>query len=263
MDKRERNNSGYCFVVGEGDYTDEKIPLLLDKAQEYGLKVSILVEPVNMEHPDQLERALEYIVTKYSSHPAFFKTRQDTKWLSGNNLKPVIFVWGAPEPTEEWKQAIDRIHNTYQAIILADFPDPETFVNKGHYDGVYNYATLDLIPDDFTNWAKSTPEGSLYVPSVIPGFIRGDQKGATDTRIVERKKGATYDEQWQYAIDSASIKYPWMITITSWNEWHEGTQIEPAATKEGYLDYKIGSEGYLLLTKKWVEEYVTQAAESQ
>ena len=38
------------------------------------------------------------------------------------------------------------------------------------------------------------------------------------------KDGQSYDQMWQAAVRAA----PDVVTITSYNEWHEGTQIEPA-----------------------------------
>ena len=40
-----------------------------------------------------------------------------------------------------------------------------------------------------------------------------------------RRNGATYDAMWRMAIAGGADR----VTITSFNEWHEGTQIEPAA----------------------------------
>ena len=51
---------------------------------------------------------------------------------------------------------------------------------------------------------------------------------------------------------------PHWIAITSFNEWHEGTQIEPAVplTIESftYRDYEpLDAEWYLRRTRHWVE----------
>ena len=55
-----------------------------------------------------------------------------------------------------------------------------------------------------------------------PGLRR--QRATGDPRIKSRRDGKTYDSMWTAAIQSSADG----VTITSYNEWHEGTQIEPA-----------------------------------
>jgi glycoprotein endo-alpha-1,2-mannosidase len=71
-----------------------------------------------------------------------------------------------------------------------------------------------------------------------------------------RRHGKYYEVGWRSAL-SAQAK---VIAITSFNEWHEGTQIEPAVPKATasftYFDYEPeGTNFYLNLTKWWVIEY--------
>ena len=66
--------------------------------------------------------------------------------------------------------------------------------------------------------------GLLCAPSVGPGFDARARRPA-DTRVRPRRNGATYDALWRRAL---AARAPTCVTITSYNEWHEGTQIEPA-----------------------------------
>ena len=56
---------------------------------------------------------------------------------------------------------------------------------------------------------------------------------------------------------SAAISVlPPVITITSMNEWHEGTQIERAVPKQNYLDYGEGGPNlYLVTTAELVDQW--------
>jgi hypothetical protein len=50
-----------------------------------------------------------------------------------------------------------------------------------------------------------------------------------------RRNGATYDVLWAAAVAAR----PDIVSITSFNEWREGTQIDPAATRAGYQGYDV------------------------
>ena len=76
-----------------------------------------------------------------------------------------------------------------------------------------------------------------------------------------RRKGHYYESAWDAALQTS----PRFVSITSFNEWHEGTQIEkavPSQTKLSarknftYLDYAPNQpEFYLTLTKKWIKKF--------
>ena len=72
-----------------------------------------------------------------------------------------------------------------------------------------------------------------------------------------RADGATYDGMWRSAVRAAAD----VVTITSYNEWHEGTQIEPArAVGPPYASYdgayglvgRAAQRAYLDRTAVWV-----------
>ena len=106
-----------------------------------------------------------------------------------------------------------------------------SMVDVGHFDGLYNYATLHLDQSDGFAWAQGISLGPWYIPSVIPGFS-GRRIGYPPSDDVPRRDGVTYREQWESAL-SVGVE-PYMVTITSFNEWGEGSQIEPAVSGVTY-----------------------------
>ena len=91
----------------------------------------------------------------------------------------------------------------------------------GGFDGLYTY---DVLLFDGTLFPRLCAQARrlqlLCAPSVGPGY---DARRATgDTRLKPRRNGATYDAMWRGAIEAGAD----IVTVTSYNEWHEGTQIE-------------------------------------
>jgi hypothetical protein len=132
-----------------------------------------------------------------------------------------------------------------------------------HFDGVYTYDIVNRGAGTFDRLCKAAHTLKLLcLPSVGPGY---DATRATgDKRIKPRRDGKTYDSMWKAAIHSK----PDGVTITSYNEWHEGTQIEPAratapgnAAKLSYESYegayglhgKAAQRAYLDRTRFWVQ----------
>ena len=126
---------------------------------------------------------------------------------------------------------------------------------KGGFDGLYTY---DVLVYDGTSFARMCTSARLLglacAPSVGPGFDAF--RATSEVRIRGRNDGRWYDHMWDSALRAA----PDVVTITSYNEWHEGTQIEAASSKaERYETYdgawglvgKPAERAYLDRTAYW------------
>jgi len=101
------------------------------------------------------------------------------------------------------------------------------------FDGVYTYDIVTYGAGMFRRLcAQAHLKHLLCAPSVGPGYDA--RRGSGDPRIKQRRQGATYDSMWRMAIASGADR----VTITSFNEWHEGTQIEPAAPAGRHGTYR-------------------------
>jgi hypothetical protein len=79
-----------------------------------------------------------------------------------------------------------------------------------------------------------------FLLTVTPGFD-ATSWGRFEPYL-DRLGGETYAGYW----DAVEEIGPHSVLITSWNEWHEGTEIEPS--REHSFDY-------INMTKGFIEEY--------
>lgn len=253
-----------------GETSDSDVRRILDAAHAAGIKVALHIEPATGRTASSYQADVIRLVRLFRSHPGFFTTTSASPHLPGVKPRPLVFVWATglkdfdhPEGVspDYWARANDAIHRSVGALVVA-CPCGGGYaeaVTEGHFDGAYNYATLDLEDQGGFAWARGMPAKSLYIPSVIPGF-HADRVGYESSTRVPRRDGATYDEQWSAALGTGVT--PDLVSITSFNEWHEGSHIEPtraafSAAGRDYLDFLPKSPTfYLGRTAQWVTRYV-------
>lgn len=233
------------FIVSwwrQGDFHDQGLPLMLDTAQKHGLKVTIYYETVPPDgnpSPEGAANDLMYVARKYGSHPAWLKVKG----------KPVFFVYSraiGQIKIAGWEKAIQEFRAQFPggAVLIGDRISADA---ARVFDGLHTYnetgATQGKTPVQIRAWARETfpqwvrtagPERISCV-TVIPGYDDSVQPSRKPPRpITERYEGKTYRTMWEEAIAA----HPDWILITSWNEWHEGSEIEPSV-ELGAADLKI------------------------
>jgi hypothetical protein len=132
------------------------------------------------------------------------------------------------------------------------------------FDGVYTY---DIVVYGGSKFARLCAEAHavklVCAPSVGPGYDA--RRGSGDTVVKPRRNGATYDSMWKMALAAHADR----VTITSYNEWHEGTQLEPASPRVHrrggyrYLSYdgawglhgRAAEQAYLARTRYWSDVF--------
>lgn len=220
---------------GRGSTEDKLLPLVLSAARKDHLRAAIHLEPYDGRSPATVEQDLPYLASLgisdvYVYHPLDFAA---SDWAAVNAAKPA-------------------------GMRLFAGTELVGFAAAGRFDGFYTYDFVDYGGAKFIRLcAEAHARGLLCMPSVGPGY---DGVRAGESSLSRgRRRGATYDNLWRAAIAA----HPDGVTITSFNEWGEGTQIEPAAAHRGYLSYDgawglhgaAAQVAYLARTSYWTARF--------
>ena len=235
-----------CSWWGVGGFEDKAIPKLLDYAQKKNFEITIYWETVPGEGEKKIIRAvsdLVYILKNYASHPAFMK-------IDG---KPVIFIYGrvmGQIKLGEWKKILEQTKVQYPKdfILIADGLNER---NAKHFEGIHTYSIAGWAQNKSLEKLKSQSKNlfsdavkiarkynKISCVTIIPGY--DDRKIRKPGINAERYNGEAYKVFWENAIEAN----PDWVLITSWNEWHEGSEIEPS------LEYR---SKYLKTTKEYAD----------
>ena len=148
-------------------------------------------------------------------------TIADVIYLQGLGVRTFYLYRPFDLPAADWAPANDRFHA--QGLEVFAQTALVGAAATGHFTGVYTYDTLVYRGGLFKRLCRQAhARGLLCAPSVGPGYDA--QRATGDARVKPRRNGLTYDSMWRAAIRAGADR----ITITSFNEWQEGTQIEPA-----------------------------------
>lgn len=225
---------------GQGHFSDQALPRLLDAAAETSVRISLYYETIPGGSEQGVLSDLRYILSRYGDHPAFFK----------HDGEPVIFVYGRAMgeiPYDAWQRVIETIKAERPLKLIADSTDGRW---AEIFDGLHMYNPVGPIVGgsdmrrlyESLTWAAKS-RGKISSVTVIPGYDDSNI-GRASVIVAPRRDGALYDELWELALAS---RPDWVI-ITSFNEWHEGSEIEPSVE---YGDY------YLRRTASWAARFKT------
>ncbi len=210
-------------------------------SNNYGIdfKVGLMYEEKTLGHledenkPIVAKQHIQYILDTYSERPHYLR----------HDDVPVIFYWQA------LSHDIPALLSPAQlGTLQSELPEFKLLylgANSDYLavtDGFYSWvsgANEDPLDygEDYLNWVypemefqSSQHELSLTVGSVYPGFDDSATNGwGGGSRFIDRQDGLVYEVAWQRAVEAnqkGSIAN--LIQVVTWNDWPEGTEIEPS-----------------------------------
>jgi len=225
----------------QGISTDSLIVKVMDIAHEEGMEVALHLEPYHGRDSQSVSDDFAYIIEHFGAHPALHRTAAGRGNGDARQL-PVLYVYDSYRiPVREWQQVLQpmrakSVRNTGRDVFAVGLW-LEAHDGDQLYDGGFDAAYTYFASDGFTygstvsNWPAmarfAAAHHLLFIPSVGPGYddskIRPWNKRTTKQRMGARY----YEHMWSAAIGAGAT----LVSITSYNEWGEGTQIEPALPK--------------------------------
>jgi hypothetical protein len=212
---------------------NDRLDLVAQLASVQGLDVAVHIEPYRGRTP---------------VHAA-----DDIERLHEERGITDFYVYDADrDPASEWADALAAL----DGVRVFGHTTLVGRAKASGFDGLYTYDVVTWNGALFRRLCtQAHAAGLLCAPSVGPGY---DARLATRHDAVRpRNDGQTYDRMWKTALRSK----PDLITVTSYNEWQEGTQIEPARVAFGRDSYEgawgkrgvAAQRAYLEATARWAE----------
>lgn len=185
--------------------TDVRVPALLKAAEGTDFNWTLMYEAgAAKKSPIQILMDLNYIKERYASHPNFLHVMD--RW--------VLFVYHTPgggrRSVDNWIRALDAYSSLYGndlILVMQVYADWET---DPHRNRVWWFQYSGSQP-----YEHHPP----YSTCISPGWWRPDQPAPKLARDLTR---------WYQNIRSMSSGNSLFQLVCSFNEWGEGSSIEPA-----------------------------------
>ncbi|XP_006631319.2 glycoprotein endo-alpha-1,2-mannosidase-like protein [Lepisosteus oculatus] len=249
-----------------GEAAEDLVPAVMDAAHRHRIKVAFHIQPYKGRTDRTVHDNIKYIIDKYGNHGALYRFKTST-----GKILPLFYIYDSylTQPGS-WADLLTvsgshSLRNTpYDGVFIALIVEERhkhDILSSG-FDGMYTYFASNgfSFGSSHQNWKAiktfCDANNLMFIPSVGPGYIDTSIRPWNNHNTRNRVNGKYYETSLQAAL----MVRPEIVTITSFNEWHEGTQIEKAVPKKTatriYLDYQPHKpELYLELTRKWAEQF--------
>lgn len=173
----------------------------------------------------------------------------------------------SPDPFFDngWKTVVDELRERgFNPYVIMDFTGYydriQDFVDYflNFTDGMHMYSPVDILPhlsQIFHVYNQTSNVAHLknksFVATVMPGYNDTNRPDY----VVGRKNGAFYTLFWSIA----KACFPDGYAITSFNEWHEGTEIEPSQ-EYGYQYINLTRAAQTMWTSPFNIEVISNSA---
>ena len=191
-----------------------------------------------LKTPDGMAAALTYVRDNWMTQP---------NWLKWDG-KPVVVFWNPQSfgSVAAWQQLRARVdpycawHWIGEGV---DFNYLDVFDSLYYFDITWAARPADAMAGyarRLSDYNRTHGTNKPFISTVMPGY--DDSRIRSGHEVRSRDNGEYYRAAWKDAIDRKAQA----VIVTSWNEWFEGTQIEPSQSY-GNL--------YLDLTREWSARY--------
>jgi glycoprotein endo-alpha-1,2-mannosidase len=226
---------------GPGNYVDHNFGQLLNVTEmdDYDMVHTIYFETVsdryNKTKPwglDNLVSDMEYVLYNYGNHSKFLKV----------DGRPVLFIYAttSTQPVSNWSVAIQRLNDDgYNPFLIVDLGGPKAISSDWLqvFDGFHVYNPLGIYQEEPQNALSlfetmvlsARANGKLACVTTLPGY--DDTEARAESTVLQRQGGSVYDRSWSVA---KKANPDWTL-ICTFNEWHEGTEIEPSLENGTYF----------------------------
>lgn len=195
---------------------DRNLRKLLVLAAQDHFHITAYVDLNFLRTPQAVTDALMYLARYYS----------DPGWFHFHGKPFVAFYHVASFPLATWRDIFAKVDPSHAVFWMGEGVD---YSYLQIFDGMHPFSIAWAAHPGrqlakFAAWTRAYP-GKAWMATVTPGNNDTLLRGAQGF-IVRRDQGNYYLRTWR---DALATK-PDLINITSWNEWFEGTQIEPGQT---------------------------------
>lgn len=247
------------------DIGQSSIPILFEEAERAGLQVCFHIEPYEGRTAESVKMDIKGLINQFGAYKSFCR-------IDG---RPIFFIYDSYMISQDdWARVLapngeNTLRGTeYDSIVIGLLlkVNDRYSIKASGFDGAYTYFATNGFTEGSTtsNWSSLqkwfADQQMFFIPSVGPGYIDTRIRPWNGGNTRDREHGKYYETMWNSAI-SSNVDY---VAITSFNEWHEGTQIEPAIPKVSddgnftYLDYSPQpSDFYLTETRRHITDFVS------